>query len=134
MWFTHRAATLALLTTVRREASVFRSWHFVPGLAGIVFVLGIGVGGMIACDDVPNCWGSYGEDVFVNRIKSQLSNPDSVKVHLVRTEEVEGQPGRYAAVAEISAQNRFGGTERLRAIGYLQDTENGCTAHIFQMG
>ena len=80
-----------------------------------------------------DCFGSRGEHIFEGKIRSRLSNPDSMKVHMIETEKVEDQP-RYAAVAEVSAENALGGRARIRAVGYLEETEDSCVAVIVSMG
>ena len=99
--------------------------------AAIVLLIVIGTWGS---DPVSDCYGSMGESIFKNAIKSRLNDPDSVQFHDTRTQEVEGQP-RTAILVEYSAKNLFGGRVRKTAVGYLEETEDtACVPVIVSMG
>ncbi len=103
-------------------------------VAGIILWLGFSaILDITGWEPSKDCFGSTGEHIFEEKIRSRLSNPDSMQVHMIETEKVEDQP-RYAAVAEVSAENAFGGRARIRAVGYLEETEDACVAVIVSMG
>ena len=99
--------------------------------AAIVLLIIVGSWGS---DPVSDCWGSRGESIFKNAIRSRLNDPDSLRFHDTRTQEVEGQP-RTAILVEYSANNLFGGRVRKTAVGYLEEAEGAaCIPVIVSMG
>ena len=121
----------------KKEDGVTDKWTMGYTIAIVLSIL-LYVGGCVILnvtgwEPSQDCFGSRGEHIFEEKIRSGLSDPNSMKVHMIETEKVEDQP-RYAAVAEVSAENAFGGRARIRAVDYLEETEDACVAVIVSMG
>ncbi len=101
---------------------------------GVIILVALALIGTCGDSSISDCWGSMGESIFKNAIKTRLNDPDSLQFHDTRTQEVEGQP-RTAILVEYSAKNLFGGRVRKTAVGYLEETEgSACISVIVSMG